>query len=97
MAVAGCSASGGGDSLALAGATSSSTTQAGSTLAGNYQFVTLNDVRDRTFNQLLGINNEGIIAGYFGSGAAGHPNKGYALVPPFSQRNFLNENFPGSA
>ena len=97
LAVAGCSASSGGDSLALAGATSSSTTQASSTLAGNYQFVMLNDARDRTFNQLLGINNEGIIAGYFGSGAARHPNKGYALVPPFSQRNFLNENFPGSA
>jgi hypothetical protein len=96
LAVAGCSASGGGDSLALAGATSSSSTQASSTLAGNYQFVTLNDKRDLTFNQILGINNDGIIAGYFGSGAAGHPNKGYVLVPPFSQHNFLNENFPGS-
>ena len=96
LGVTGCSSSGSADSLALAGATSSSSAGISSSLAGNYQVVTLNDARDLTFNQLLGINNEGIIAGYFGSGAAGHPNKGYALVPPFAQRNFLNENFPGS-
>jgi hypothetical protein len=47
-----------------------------------------------TFNQLLGINNRGQIAGYFGSGAAGHPNKGYVLnLGPSS--SFTNENFPG--
>jgi hypothetical protein len=49
-----------------------------------------------TFNQLLGINNAGVIAGYFGSGAAGHPNKGYKLFPPYGQGNYANENFPGS-
>jgi hypothetical protein len=37
-----------------------------------------------------------MIAGYFGSGAAGHPNKGYTVVPPYGQANFTNENFPGS-
>ena len=61
-----------------------------------YQFRTLNDARDLTFNQLLGINNEGVIAGYFGSGAKGHPNKGYQLFPAYGQGNYLNENFPGS-
>jgi hypothetical protein len=54
------------------------------------------DNRDPTFNQLLGINNEGEIAGYFGSGAAGHPNQGYTLNPPYGQANFVNENFLGS-
>ena len=49
-----------------------------------------------TFNQLLGINNEGVIAGYFGSGAQGHPNKGYRLFLPYGQGNYANENFPGS-
>lgn len=49
---------------------------------------------DPTFNQELGINNAGMIAGYFGSGAAGHPNKGYTTVPPYT--SFTNENFPGS-
>ncbi|HEX4703499.1 MAG TPA: hypothetical protein VH352_15335, partial [Pseudonocardiaceae bacterium] len=47
-----------------------------------------------TFNQLLGINNRGLIAGYFGSGAAGHPNKGY--VVPVGARAFRNENVPHS-
>jgi hypothetical protein len=97
LAVTGCSSAGHAtDNLALAGAAGNSGGLS-SNLAGSYQVVTLNDSRDVTFNQLLGINNQGIIAGYFGSGAAGHPNKGYALVPPFAQHSFLNENFPGSA
>jgi hypothetical protein len=37
------------------------------------------------------VNNEGVIAGYFGSGAQGHPNKGYLLGHAYQ-----NENFPGS-
>lgn len=64
--------------------------------APSYTFQTLNNNNDVTFNQLLGINTSGMIAGYFGSGAAGHPNKGYTLVPPYSQGNYTNENFPGS-
>lgn len=61
-------------------------------------FKTLNDAADPTFNQLLGINNDGKIAGYFGSGtpATVHPNKGYTLNPPYGQANYNNENFPGS-
>lgn len=62
----------------------------------NYSFETLDNQADPTFNQLLGINNNGEIAGYFGSGAAGHPNKGYTLVAPYGQGNYTNENFPGS-
>jgi hypothetical protein len=49
---------------------------------------------DATFNQALGINSSGEIAGYFGSGAAGHPNKGYTTNPPYT--SFTPENFPGS-
>ncbi|MGH3289187.1 MAG: hypothetical protein ACRDPD_31680 [Streptosporangiaceae bacterium] len=64
--------------------------------SSGYQFRTLNDHRDVTFNQLLGINNEGLIAGYFGSGAQGHANKGYRLYRPYGQGNYANENFPGS-
>ncbi len=62
----------------------------------NYRFETLDNAGDVTFNQLLGINHEGVIAGYFGSGAQGHPNKGYQLFAPFGQGNYVNENFPGS-
>ena len=69
-----------------------SRTQSGS----GYTFKTLNNNADPTFNQLLGINNHGKIAGYFGSGAMGHPNKGYTLSRPYGQGNYHNENFPGS-
>jgi hypothetical protein len=57
-----------------------------------YKFHDVIDQNDPTFNQELGINDYGVIAGYFGSGAQGHPNKGYTIVHRF----FLNENFPGS-
>ncbi len=62
------------------------------------KFTTLNDLADPTFNQLLGINNSGEIAGYFGSGtpAAVHPNKGYTVKAPYAQGTYHNENFPGS-
>jgi hypothetical protein len=46
-------------------------------------------------NQLLGINQNGLIAGYFGSGAAGHPDQRYTLDSPYGQGNYVNENFPG--
>ena len=95
-ALGGTSASGGAESVTLAGSTTSSTAQIIAGKAGGYQVLTLDNARDLTFNQLLGINNEGVIAGYFGSGNAGHPNKGYVLRPPFSQGNFGGENFPGS-
>lgn len=62
-----------------------------------FTFRTLDDHRDLTFNQLLGINRSGVIAGYFGSGLKGHPNKGYTLTKPYGQGNYHNENFPHSA
>src|SRR5581483_3988738 len=68
----------------LAGAANAST---------GYHFSMLNNGADPTFNQLLGINDDGVIAGYFGSGAQGHPNKGYELWTPDTYRN---ENFPHS-
>jgi hypothetical protein len=68
----------------LAGAANAST---------GYHFKTLNNQADLTFNQLLGINDDGVIAGYFGSGAQGHPNKGYELWTP---RSYRGENFPHS-
>src|SRR5580704_1122090 len=61
-----------------------------------YRFTTIDNANDLTFNQLLGINQDGVIAGYFGSGMAGHPNKGYLVQMPYHQHNFRNENFPGS-
>jgi hypothetical protein len=79
--------------FALAVPAGASTTSAAS---HGYSFKTIINKRDVTFNQLLGINEAGLIAGYFGSGAAGHPNKGYTVKPPYNQGDFRNENFPHS-
>jgi len=51
--------------------------------SSNYAFKTIDNPQDLTFNQLLGVNDSNVIAGYFGSGQPGHPNKGYVI--PSSQ------------
>src|SRR6266851_5954209 len=51
--------------------------------------VVLNNNGDPNFNQLLGINDEGTIVGYFGDGAV-IPNNGYVLVP---KNHYELENF----
>ena len=48
---------------------------------------------DPAFTQLLGINNAGTIAGYFGDGTV-VPNNGFTLSLPST---YAPENFPGSA
>jgi hypothetical protein len=65
-----------------------------SPVRATWSFSTLNNQNDATFNQLLGINNRGQIAGYLGSGAAGHPNKGYVLNLSRNGSWYANENFP---
>jgi hypothetical protein len=77
--------------VALAGSASASTIGA---RHASYSFQTLDNRHDLRFNQLLGINDEGVISGYFGSGAAGHPNQGYLLLPG---GHYINENVPHSA
>ncbi len=66
-------------------------------VSSHYSFTTLGDSADPTFNQLLGVNDFGTIAGYFGSGspAVTHPNKGFT-VAPYSGATFTNEDFTGS-
>jgi hypothetical protein len=55
-------------------------------------FSTIDNPADPTFNQLLGINNAGLITGYFGSSAVGHPNQGYSITPPYT--TFTSDNYP---
>jgi len=93
VAVALAGTAGAATTSAAAGATARA---AGAPAAAGYQFVTLGSTHDTTFNQLLGINDSGLIAGYFGSGAKGHPNKGYELRAPYAQGDVVSENFPGS-
>ena len=54
--------------------------------------------QDPTFNQLLGINNEGKIAGYFGSGSGQRPSQQgiHAERRRTVRATTINENFPGS-
>jgi hypothetical protein len=62
-----------------------------------YSLRTQDDAADGAFNQLLGINNNGHIVGYFGSGAAGHPSRGYILRPPYGPSRYQDIDVPGSA
>lgn len=80
----------------LAGSATAAAASPPADASANYGFATLNNPADSTFNQLLGINASGLIAGYFGSGMAGHPNKGY-LLPNDGHGAYQSENFPGSA
>jgi hypothetical protein len=57
-----------------------------------FRFTTMDNPADPAFNQLLGLNDNGTFAGYFGSGVQGHPNKGYL----FQYGSYVNENYPGS-
>ncbi|MGC1381872.1 MAG: hypothetical protein WA814_12720 [Candidatus Baltobacteraceae bacterium] len=61
-----------------------------------YTFATLDDQNDSTYNKLLGINNEGKLAGYYGNGSTGHPNRGYIVYRPYGPTNYRNENYPGA-
>jgi hypothetical protein len=85
----------GGAGAAIA-ITSTANAKPAAVTGGGYQFVTIGDHKDRTFNQILGINNGGRIAAYFGSGAAGHPNRGFTITAPYAQGEIKNENFPGA-
>jgi hypothetical protein len=62
--------------------------------AQSFTFTTIDNPGDPTFNQLLGINDNGFIVGYFGSGLAGHPNIAYQLSPPYTK--FVSDMVPGS-
>lgn len=60
--------------------------------AQSFNFTTVNHP-NQTFTQLLGINNKGAIAGYFGDGTV-VPNNGFTLTLP---NTFTPENYPGAA
>jgi hypothetical protein len=59
-----------------------------------FNFKTIDDPADLTFNNLQGINNRDLITGFYGSGDPGHPNQGYTVTPSGS---FTPVDFPGKA
>jgi len=60
--------------------------------SGGYTFHNIINPGDVHFTQLLGINNDNTIAGYFGDGTM-VPNNGFTLMLP---NTFTPENFPGA-
>jgi hypothetical protein len=74
---------------------------AGPADAAKYQFSTIDNPTDATlqnptFNQLLGINNDRKITGYFGDGAV-VGNMGFFLTLKNNLPVFVEENVPGAA
>jgi hypothetical protein len=68
-------------------------------MATTYTFTNVVNNGNTNFNQLLGINNNGTIVGYFGSGVPGQPNQGYTTTLSSiiaGTPSFTPENFPGS-
>jgi hypothetical protein len=62
--------------------------------AQTFSFQTLDNPTDPTFNQLLGINDSGVIVGYYGNSSVGHPNIGYEIAPPYTTYTSVMQ--PGS-
>ena len=86
-----------GSSIASPGVSSSASRGAPpSSMPRKFKFRTIVNPADRTFNEALGINDARTVAGFYGSGAAGHPNQGYTAVPGFSKNDFTSEDFPGA-
>jgi hypothetical protein len=81
-----------GAGASLAGAATASASALTPTASTTYTYQTIDNPTDLTFNQLLGINTAGTIAGYYGMNI----NQGYTVVPPYGNSNFTSENFPGS-
>lgn len=76
--------------VALIALPSATVAQAGETNEASQQtFFALDNPGDLNFNQLLGINDQQLIVGYFGDGAM-VPNNGYVLVP---KNHYAVENF----
>jgi hypothetical protein len=65
----------------------------GGSPAQAYDFKTINNPLDPNFNQLLGINNAGVIAGYYGDGT-NVLNNGFTVASPYT--SFKPENFLGA-
>ncbi len=80
---------------AHAGSAAAQTSTPHPTAAARYSFQTIASPHDKTFTQLLGINDHQVIAGYYGNGMTPQtPNKGVTLALP---THFMAENYPHAA
>lgn len=68
----------------------------GATTRVQLSFRTLDDKPYTSFNRLLGINNNSVIVGYFGSGKRGHPSTAYYVRPPYQPNNYRKVQWPSA-
>ena len=76
-------------SIALLASTAALPVQSAPSL---YSFREVANPMDAMFTQLLGVNNNGVIAGYYGDGTT-VANHGFTLITP---NHFFNENVPNA-
>ena len=62
----------------------------------NLAFKTLDDKPYTSFNELLGVNNNERIVGYFGSGKRSDPSVGYLIFPPYQPNNYRKIEYPSA-
>lgn len=64
--------------------------------SSGYNFTTIDDQADPTFNEILGINDGATLTGFYGSGSKSDPSIGYIVLPPYGQNNFRKESYPSA-
>jgi hypothetical protein len=62
--------------------------------AVTYRFKTVTYPGLSNFNELLGINNQRHLVGYFGSGTPSDPSSGYVVYPPYLAEDFRLLQYP---
>ncbi|MBV8344906.1 MAG: hypothetical protein JO190_07955 [Candidatus Eremiobacteraeota bacterium] len=65
--------------------------------SSGFNFMTVDDPADPSFNEILGVNDGSKLVGFYGSGSASDPSEGYIVVSPFGSTNFREEAYPGAA
>jgi hypothetical protein len=62
-----------------------------------FKFTTIDDQTNPIFNEILGLNDGGKLAGFYGNGSVSNPNQGYVVDPPYQQTNFRSYNYPNAS
>ena len=62
-----------------------------------YAFTSIDDPAGPTFTELLAINNENKIGGFYGSGTPSDPRHGLMALPPYGVKNFRTITYPSAA
>ncbi len=61
-----------------------------------YAFTSIDDPVNPNFTEVLTLNNENKIGGFYGSGAPSDPRHGFMALPPYGAQNFRTIDFPSA-